>query len=61
MRWSWPTSSSRAYFEISTNRSFANVISPFTFVVATIAAWLSAKLVSARSFAEAASARPACA
>ena len=58
MRWSCPSSSAREYFEISTNLSFAKVICPFTFVVATIAAWLSAKFVSARSFAERWSARP---
>src|SRR4029079_6406358 len=51
-------SSSRGYFEISTNLSLTKVISPLTLVVATIAAWLSAKLVSARSLIERSSAMP---
>ena len=53
-----PSSSSRGYFEISTNLSLTKVISPLTFVVATIAAWLSAKFVSARSLTDRSSALP---
>ena len=58
MRWSRPSSSSREYFEISTNLSLTKVISPLTLVVATIAAWFRAKLVSARFFVDVSSARP---
>src|SRR6266567_6372066 len=58
IRWSCPSSSPRGYFDISTNLSLTNVISPLTFVVATIAAWLRAKFVSARFLVDWLSARP---
>ena len=49
MRWSWPSSSSREYFEMSQNLRLTYVILPVVSVVATMADWSSAKLTSARS------------
>src|SRR5262245_23135270 len=46
MRWSWPSSSSREYFEISQNLSLTSVIVPLVFVVARMADWSSAYLTS---------------
>ena len=37
MRWSWPSSSSRGYLEISQNLSLAYLMMPLTSVIATIA------------------------
>jgi hypothetical protein len=40
MRWSWPSSSPREYFEISQNLSLTNLIVPRVSVIATIADFL---------------------
>src|SRR5262249_21517856 len=50
IRWSWPISSAREYFEISQNLSLTYVMRPDTSVVATMADWSRAYLMSASSF-----------
>ena len=42
MRWSWPSNSSREYFEISQNLSLTYLMRPGTSVMATMADWSSA-------------------